>query len=76
MWSATNELSDAMKTMRAFFDDRKPSQLADYYKHWDTGRAWWNQSVTATWSAANNGTAPTISNAPTAPPPTHDAACH
>jgi hypothetical protein len=40
MWSATDELSSAMKSARAFVDDQKPSELADRHKHWDTGRAW------------------------------------
>jgi hypothetical protein len=47
MWSSTDELSNAMKSVRAYVDDQKPSQLADYKKHWDQGRAWWNQAVTA-----------------------------
>jgi len=67
MYSATDELSSAMKAQRAFIDDRKPSQLADYKKHWDQGRAWWNQAVTKIWEAAA-APMPTIANAPTAPP--------
>jgi hypothetical protein len=67
MWSATDELSNAMKSARAYVDDQKPSELADYKKHWDTGRAWWNQAVTPIWQAASVPP-PTIDDAPTAPP--------
>jgi hypothetical protein len=67
MWSATDELSQAMKSGRAYVDDQKPSQLADWRKHWDTGRGWWNQAVTPIWQAAHQ-TPPTIEDAPTAPP--------
>lgn len=66
MWSATGELSSAMKSVRAFLDDNKPSQLADYKTHWNQGRAWWNQAVTRIWQAAN-ASPPTITNAPNAP---------
>jgi hypothetical protein len=67
MWSATDELSNAMKSARAYVDDQKPSELADWHKHWDTGRAWWNQAVTPIWQAASVPP-PTLDNAPTAPP--------
>ena len=40
MWSATAKLSDSMKTLRAHIDDKKPSELADHKKQWDTGGAW------------------------------------
>jgi hypothetical protein len=63
MRAATNELSSAMKALRAFIDDGKPSELAEYKKHWNQGRAWWNQAVTAIWQAANTP-APTVANAP------------
>jgi hypothetical protein len=33
MWSATGELSSAMKSVRDYLDDGKPSQLADYKMH-------------------------------------------
>lgn len=69
MWSATGELSSAMKSVRAYLDDGKPSQLADYKTHWNQGRAWWNQAVTRIWQAAS-APPPTIANAPTA-----DASC-
>jgi hypothetical protein len=69
MWSATDELSSALKSARAFVDDQKPSEMADFKTHWDQGRAWWNQAVTKIWQAAS-ATAPTMDNAPTAPPPT------
>jgi hypothetical protein len=63
MWAATDELSSAMKALRAFIDDGNPSELADYKKHWNQGRAWWNQAVTAIWQAANTP-APTVANPP------------
>ena len=63
MWAATDELSRAMKALRAFIDNGKPSELADYKKHWNQGRAWWNQAVTAIWQAANTPP-PTVANAP------------
>jgi hypothetical protein len=75
MWSATDELSGAIKSARAYVDDEKPSELADYKKHWDQGRAWWNQAVTAIWQAAGQP-APTIDNAPTAPARTPRKAPH
>jgi hypothetical protein len=68
MCSATDKLSASMKTLRAYIDDKKPSELADHKKQWDTGRAWWNQAVTAIWSAASTSPLPTMENAPTAPP--------
>jgi hypothetical protein len=67
---ATDKLSEAMKTARAYIDDRQPSELADYKQQWDTGRAWWNQAVTAIWVAAGASPLPTMENAPTAPPAT------
>jgi hypothetical protein len=70
MWSATDKLSASMKTLRAYIDDKKPSELADHKTQWDTGRAWWNQAVTAIWSAASASPLPTMENAPTAPPAT------
>lgn len=66
LWSATGELSSAMKSVRAYLDDSKPSQLADYKTHWNQGRAWWNQAVTRIWQAAN-ASPPTVPNAPNAP---------
>lgn len=70
MWSATNELGEAMKSARAYFDSNKPSDLSAFRVHWDTGRAWWNQGVVAIWEAASKITKPMITGAPTAPPPT------
>jgi hypothetical protein len=71
MCSATEELSKAMTSARAFVDDHKPSQLPDDKKHWDQGRAWWNQTVLAIWLAAKQGAAsPIIEHAPTARPVT------
>lgn len=67
MCSATNEFSSAMKSGRAWIDDKKPSELVDYRKHWDQGKAWWNQAVVPIWTAAGS-TPPTIASAPTAPP--------
>ena len=67
MWSATDELSTAVKSLRAYVDDQKPSDMTDFHHHWDQGRAWWNQAVTPIWQAAG-ASAPTIENAPAAPP--------
>jgi len=69
MWSATDELSQAMKSLRAYVDDQKPSDLADYKTHWDQGRAWWNQAVDKVWGETSTP-APSIPDAPSAPPPT------
>lgn len=69
MWSATDELSHAMKSLRAYVDDQKPSDIADYKTHWDQGRAWWNQAVEKVWGETSIP-APSIPNAPSAPPPT------
>lgn len=68
MWSATDKLSASMKMLRAYVDEKKPSELADHKTQWDTGRAWWNQAVTAIWSAASASPLPTMENAPTALP--------
>jgi hypothetical protein len=70
MSSATDQLSTSMDTLRAYIDDKKPSELASHKKQWDTGRALWNQAVTTIWSAANASPLPTIKNAPPAPPAT------
>jgi hypothetical protein len=40
MCSATDELSSAMKSARAYVDDQKPSELSGYKPRRDTGRAW------------------------------------
>lgn len=68
MWSATNELNDSMKSLRSYLDDERPTDMTDFRKHWDRGRAWWNQAVTPIWKAAGQ-TPPVIADAPTAPPP-------
>jgi hypothetical protein len=70
MWSATNELVDAIKSLRAFVDDQKPSDLSSYRDHWNQGRAWWNQAVTPVWQAGGSLPIPTFDNAPKAPPVT------
>lgn len=70
LWSATRELSKALDSLRAYVDDRKPSELVEYKKHWDQGRAWWNQAINSIWQAANYLSSPTIPNAPEAPPTT------
>src|SRR4051794_10176526 len=63
MKTAADELSSAAKAARAYIDSQKPSDLAAYKTHWDQGRAWWNESVRAIWSAASS-TPPTVDNAP------------
>jgi hypothetical protein len=56
-----------MVSARAYIDDKKVSEMADYRKHWDNGRAWWNEAVTAIWKAANQAPPPTVSDAPSGP---------
>jgi len=57
--AAIREFSDAMTAARAYVDSQKPSDLANYGKHWNQGRAWWNESVSKMWGAVNQP-APTV----------------
>ncbi len=57
--AAIREFSDAMSSARAYVDNRKPSDLADFGTHWGQGRKWWNEAVNKLWGAANQP-APTV----------------
>lgn len=60
MRAATDEMSKAMVSMRAWIDDRKVSEMAETREHWHNGRDGWNEAVTAIWKAANQAPPPTI----------------
>ncbi len=57
--AAIREFSDAMSSARSYVDSQKPSDLADYGKHWNQGKVWWNESVSKMWGAVNRP-APTV----------------
>lgn len=52
MENAIDELTTAIDSDRAFVDDEKPSDLADFGTHWKSGRVSWNEAVTKIWNAA------------------------
>jgi hypothetical protein len=57
--AAIREFSDAMSSARSYVDSQKPSDLASYGKHWNQGKAWWNESVSKMWGAVGQP-APTV----------------
>jgi hypothetical protein len=59
MWAATDDLSHAIDSYRAYVDNQKSSDLADFGSKWKQGRTEWNDSVTKIWNAASQ-TPPTV----------------
>ncbi len=59
MFGAVDELSTAISADKAFVDNQRPSDLADFGTHSKQGRVWWNEAVTKIWSAASQS-APTV----------------
>ena len=59
-WFAANELSDAMKKLRSYIDDQKPSELSDFQNKYQQGVRFWNEAVTKIWSTAGQPTPPTV----------------